>query len=47
MVAGGSKKNNTSMRVLTNRVSELENVKGVDRLHNVWAYKALRIRIGH
>ncbi len=47
MVVGGSQRDNTLMRVLTNKISELENVKGVDKLHNFWAYKALWIRIGH
>jgi hypothetical protein len=47
MVLDGNQRNNISMRVLTSRVSKLENVKGVDRLHNVWAYKALWVRIGH
>ncbi len=38
MVVGGSQRDNTSMKVLTSRVLELENVKGVDNLHIFWAY---------
>jgi hypothetical protein len=47
VVAGGNHRDNTSLRVLMSRVLEFENVKGVDKLHSFWAYKALRIRIGH
>jgi hypothetical protein len=38
VVVGGSQRDNTSMKVLTSRVLELENVKGVDNLHIFWAY---------